>query len=111
MDALSVGAIRAAEQVAQAHGITVSNADVVADGSNMLVHLKPAPLLARVATTSALLRRPVSAWLGRDVSVAAYLHAQGAPVVPPSDLLPPGPHQYDGNTYPNNLGVSPGRMW
>src|ERR1700753_2406215 len=98
MDALSVGAVRAAEQVAQAHGITVSNAGVVADGSNLLVHLKPAPLLARVATTTALLRRPISAWLGRDVSVAAYLHAQGAPVVPPSDLLAPGPYQYDGYT-------------
>ena len=98
MDALSVGAVRAAEQVAQAHGITVTNAEVIADGSNLLVHLKPAPLLARVATTTALLRRPVSAWLGRDVSVAAYLHAQGAPVAPPSDLLPPGPHQYDGYT-------------
>jgi hypothetical protein len=84
MDALSIGAMRAAEQVAQAHGITVSDAEVVADGSNLLVHLKPAPLLARVATTSALLRRPVSAWLGRDVSVSAFLHQQGMPVVPPS---------------------------
>src|ERR1700744_1918374 len=98
MDGLSVGAVRAAEQVAEAHGITVTNAEVVADGSNWLVHRKPAPLLARVATTSALLRRPVSAWLGRDVSVAAYLQSQGMPVVPPSDLLPPGPHQYDGYT-------------
>ncbi len=98
MDALSVGALRAAEQVAQAHGITVSAAEVVADGSNLLVHLAPAPLLARVATTTALLRRPVSDWLGRDVSVAAYLHAQGAPVVPPTDLMPPGPHRYDGYT-------------
>src|ERR1700722_3242031 len=98
MDALSIGAVRAAEQGAQEHGITVSNAEVVADGSNLLVHLNPAPLLARVATTSALLRRPVSAWLGRDVSVAAFLHQQGMPVVPPSDLLPPGPHQYDGYT-------------
>ncbi len=98
MDALSVGALHAAEQLAEAHGVKVSNPEVVADGSNLLVHLKPAPLLARVATTTALLRRPVSAWLGRDVSVAQYLHAQGAPVVPPSDLLPPGPHQYDGYT-------------
>src|ERR1700738_4604717 len=55
MDALSVGALRAAEQVAQAHGITVSQTEVVADGSNLLVHLGPAPLLARVATTTALL--------------------------------------------------------
>lgn len=98
MDALSVGALRAAEQVAEAHGIHVSAAEVVADGSNLLVHLGPAPLLARVATTTALLRRPVSEWLGRDVSVAAYLHAQGAAVVPPTDLMPPGPHRYDGYT-------------
>ena len=59
MDALSVGAVHAAKQVAEAHGITVSTAEVIADGSNLLVHLQPAPLLARVATTSALLRRPV----------------------------------------------------
>jgi Phosphotransferase enzyme family len=98
MDALSVGAVHAAEQVAQAHGIKVDTTEVVADGSNLLVHLKPAPLLARVATTTALLRRPISAWLGRDVSVAAYLHAQGAPVAPPTDLLSPGPHLYDGYT-------------
>lgn len=90
MDALSIGAVRAAEQVAQAHGIAVSNAEVVADGSNLLVHLKPAPLLARVATTSALLRRPVSAWLGRDVSVAAYLHQQGVPWCRPAICCRPG---------------------
>ncbi len=98
MDALSVGALRAAEQVAQAHGIAVGAGEVVADGSNLLVHLTPAPLLARVATTTALLRRPVSAWLGRDVSIAAYLAKQGAPVVAPTDLMPPGPHRYDGYT-------------
>jgi hypothetical protein len=98
MDALSVGALRAAEQVAEAHGIKVSAAEVVADGSNLLVHLGPAPLLARVATTTALLRRPVSDWLGRDVSIAAYLQAQGVPVVPPTELMPPGPHLYDGYT-------------
>jgi len=74
MDALSIGAVRAAEQVAQAHGITVSNAEVVADGSNLLVHLKPAPLLARVATTSALLRRPVSAWRLARVRPSRYSH-------------------------------------
>ncbi|MGI8771835.1 MAG: phosphotransferase family protein [Acidobacteriaceae bacterium] len=98
MDALSVGAIAAARQVAEAHGITVREVEVVSDGANLLLHLQPAPLLARVATTTALVRRPVSAWLARDLNIAGFLHAQGVPVVPPSDLLPPGPHVNDGFT-------------
>jgi hypothetical protein len=98
MDALSVGAMAAARQVAEAHGISVRDVVVVSDGANLLLHLQPAPLLARVATTTALVRRPVSAWLARDIGVASYLHGQGVPVVPPSDLLPPGPHVNDGFT-------------
>ena len=32
----------------------------------------------------------------REVAVAGVLAAAGAPVVPPSDLVPPGPHRYAG---------------
>jgi hypothetical protein len=96
MDSVSIGALAAARHVAERHGLDVRECEVVSDGSNLLVHLKPAPLLARVATTTGLIRRPVAVWLARDVSVAQYLSVQGAPVVPPSDELPPGPHHEDG---------------
>jgi phosphotransferase family enzyme len=98
MDKLSVGAITAAREVAEAHGVTVRDVEVVSDGANLLLHLQPAPLLARVATTTALVRRPVSAWLARDLTIATFLQDHGVPVIPPSDLLPAGPHLHDGFT-------------
>ncbi len=96
MDSLSIGALNAAKNVAERHGIPVRDVEVISDGSNLLVHLKPASVLARVATTIGLVRRPAGAWLARDLAVARYLHGQGAPVVPPSEELPAGPYFEDG---------------
>jgi aminoglycoside phosphotransferase (APT) family kinase protein len=96
MDSLSIGALTAAKNVAARHGLDVRECVVVSDGGNLLVHLKPGPVLARIATTTGLIRRPVGAWLARDVAVAGYLAGQGAPVVAPSGELPPGPHHEDG---------------
>jgi hypothetical protein len=90
-------AVRAAVAVARAHGVQVTEPAVVRDLSNVLVELAPAPLLARVATSTAA-ARPDGAreWLARDVAVAAFLAREGAPVVPPASELPPGPHVHDG---------------
>ena len=35
-------------------------------------------------------------WLTRELDVAGFLAGKGAPVVAPSDELPPGPHEHDG---------------
>jgi Ser/Thr protein kinase RdoA (MazF antagonist) len=35
-------------------------------------------------------------WLRREVDIATFLAGRGAPVVPPSAELPPGPHEHDG---------------
>jgi hypothetical protein len=69
---------------------------VLADRSNVLVHLQPAPVVARVATTTALVRPDVRAWLARDIAVAQFLATCGIGVVPPSSEVPPGPHETDG---------------
>jgi Ser/Thr protein kinase RdoA (MazF antagonist) len=69
---------------------------VLSDSSNVLVHLAPAPVVARVATTLALIRPDPAAALAREVSVAGWLAGRGAPVVAPSDELPPGPHSEGG---------------
>jgi Ser/Thr protein kinase RdoA (MazF antagonist) len=69
---------------------------LLADDSNALVHLAPAPVVARVATTTALVRPQPVEWLAREVAVAGHLAACGAPVVAPSEELPPGPHSRDG---------------
>jgi hypothetical protein len=64
---------------------------VLHDGSNLLVHLRPAPVVARVPAMVADLRRG-PAWLFREVQVAGRLAAAGAPVVPPAAVVAPGPH-------------------
>ncbi len=60
------------------------------------MHLAPAPVVARVATTIALIRPDPRVWLTRELDVAGFLAGKGAPVVAPSDELPPGPHEHDG---------------
>lgn len=61
----------------------------------MLVHLRPLPLVARV-TSGAAGVDPQD--VVRELDVARHLKRAGTPVVEPSDLLDPGPHQHDGHT-------------
>jgi hypothetical protein len=88
-------ALAAAQAVAVAHSVACEDAVVVAAGSNVLVHLKPAPVIARVMTGTAVLHADVERWLAGEVAVGAFLGQRGL-AVPPSDVLAPGPHQHDG---------------
>lgn len=94
--ALTARAVAAAVSVATAHGINIDEPQVIADAYSVRIHLKPAPIVARVSTITSLLRSPIESWLLRELSVAEFLASKGANVVPPSDILPPGPHYYDG---------------
>lgn len=88
--------MRAALRVARAHGIDADPL-VLHEGVNVLVHLRPAPVVARVATLTAAVRAGgAERWLAREVAVATHAAARGAPVAAPSTLLPPGPHVEDG---------------
>ena len=86
-------AVAAARAVAAAHGLR-TGPRVLQDGINVVLHLAPAPVVARVATLTRLLRHDGLRAFGREVSLAGALASAGAPVVPPSDLLPPGPHRH-----------------
>src|SRR4051795_1922899 len=86
-------ALAAAQAVARRHGVNCDEAVPIAAGSNVLVHLKPAPVVARVMTGTAALHDDVEGWLAREVAVGSFVADL---VVPPTDLLPPGPHQQDG---------------
>jgi hypothetical protein len=88
-------ALAAAVAVARDHGLVVEDPSIVHDGSNLLVELRPAPVIARVAFAAARVRDG-DGWLRREVAVAGFLADAGAPVVSPSDLLDPGPHHRDG---------------
>jgi hypothetical protein len=88
--------LAAAQAVAREHGVACDEAVRIAAGSNVLVHLKPAPVVARVMTGTAVLHDDVEQWLAREVAVGAFLAERTGLVVPPSGILPPGPHEQDG---------------
>ena len=89
-------ALAAAQAVARAHGVPCDDAVRIAAGSNALVHLAPAPVVARVMTGTAILHADVERWLAREVAVGVFLAERTGLAVPPTDLLPPGPHEHDG---------------
>jgi hypothetical protein len=79
--------------VAREHGVSCDDPVPLAGASNVLVHLRPAPIVVRVMTATAALHDDVERWLEREIAVASFA---GDLVVPPSDLLPPGPYERDG---------------
>jgi hypothetical protein len=84
-------AVGAAVAVARAQGLRVEEPIVLNDVPNVLVHLWPASVVARVSDPS-LFGRGVES-LRREIRLVAAIAP--APVAPPSDLLPPGPHEID----------------
>ncbi|MFD9698508.1 phosphotransferase family protein [Lentzea sp. NPDC059081] len=93
---MTPAAVRTVVSFAAGHGVVCDDPDVLQDGSNVIVHLRPAPVVARVAARTALVRPSVADHLGRDLAVSAFLASRGVPVVTPSAELPAGPHAVDG---------------
>jgi len=90
-------AVRAAVTVAARFGLIATEPMVLADGANIVVHLRPAPVVAKVAASTPAVRRDNQHWLQRELDVSAFLAAEGAPVVPPSPELPATTHHDDGH--------------
>jgi Ser/Thr protein kinase RdoA (MazF antagonist) len=89
-------AVRAAVAVAARFGIRSTEPAVLADGANIVVHLRPAPVVAKVAASTPAVRTDNQDWLQRELDVSAFLTAEGAPVVPPSPEMPATTHRDDG---------------
>jgi Phosphotransferase enzyme family len=90
-----MSAVEAAVAVAEAHGVRCEKPIVLGEAWHVLVHLWPSPVVARV-TSGAPGVNPDD--VERELLVARHAARAGAPVVRPSDLLPPGPHNHDGHT-------------
>jgi hypothetical protein len=88
--------LAAAVAVARTQGLPAGDPEVLSSRGNVLVHLRPAPVVARVATLTAWTRSEPFGWLAREVAVAGFAAANGGPVVPPTPLADPGPHWSDG---------------
>jgi aminoglycoside phosphotransferase (APT) family kinase protein len=95
--ALEQRAVTAAATVASARGLELKldEADVLQTASNVLVHLRPAPVVARVMTGTVALHDDPRTWLEREISVLKFLAPSGV-AVSPSRLIAPGPHCHDG---------------
>ncbi len=87
-------AVAASVACARALGLPGDDPVVVAEGYSVRVHLRPAPVVTRVVTAGRVLRGEPLLWLVREVAVATYLDAAGAPVVPPWRAA--GPFVHDG---------------
>jgi hypothetical protein len=78
-------AVTAARNAATDLGIDAAAAYPLRFSFSIYVHLAPSPVVARVAVLTPLLRRPIEAWLGRELAVARALDDLGVPVVRPVD--------------------------
>ena len=81
-------------RVARKHGLPTSDPVVLRDLTNLIVHLRPAPLVARAQLTLGALRG--RAWAATEMDAALFLAGAGAPIAPPAPDVDPGPHEADG---------------
>jgi Ser/Thr protein kinase RdoA (MazF antagonist) len=94
---VAAAAARAARAAAAALGVPCAEPVVLADGANVIVHLRPSPLVAKVAATTTAVRADPAAWLQRELDLAAFLTRAGAPVMAPSPEVPATAHYADGH--------------
>lgn len=91
--------IRAAREIALAHGVTPDRCEVLQNGHTLVLRLTD-DLVARVVNDQEGPRQGLD-WFRREISVAGYLAGRGAPVIPVHPDIPPGPHEHSG--YPVNF--------
>jgi Ser/Thr protein kinase RdoA (MazF antagonist) len=94
---VAVSAARAAVSAAAALGVPCAEPVVLADGANVVVHLRPSPVVAKVAATTTAVRADPAAWLQRELDLAVFLTEADAPVMPPSPEVPATAHHANGH--------------
>ena len=81
-------AAKAAVKVAASLGVRGTDPVILAEGANVIVHLSPAPVVAKVAASTTAVRPEPAAWLQRELDVTWFLAERGAPVVAPCREVP-----------------------
>src|SRR5688500_19880900 len=85
-------AIKAATSIAATYNIKSNEPVLLKDSNNTIIHLAPAPVVAKVATSK--VRKPSN--LAHELNVALHLANVGAPIVPPSMKIPPSTYWHVG---------------
>lgn len=81
-------------------GLDVDEPKLLRAGANTVVHLAPSPVVARVATLTADMRNDgAGAYLRREREICRALVDRGLRVIPPTDLIDPGPHRIGGRAF------------
>lgn len=75
-------------------GLEVREPRLLRDLTNVLVHLAPSPVVARVPMTFTRIRG--RDWIERELELTAFLAGAGARVARPCRSVDPGPHERDG---------------
>jgi Ser/Thr protein kinase RdoA (MazF antagonist) len=94
---VAADAARAAVAAAIPLGVTSTEPAVLADGANVIVHLRPSPVVAKVAASTPAVRADPGAWLQRELDLALFLMGAGVPVMAPSREVPATVHHRDGH--------------
>ena len=87
-------ALDAAVAVARRVGLEVREPRLLRDLTNVLVHLAPSPVVARVPMT--FTRARGRDWIERELELTGFLACAGAKVAGPARTVDPGPYQQDG---------------
>jgi len=87
-------AVEAAVAIAATYGVVSTRPKVMHHSNNVVVHLAPAAVVAKVATLKK--GEQAGASTARELAVARFLAERNAPMVPPTTILPAGPHSADG---------------
>jgi phosphotransferase family enzyme len=82
----------AAVGVATEQGLRVTDAVPVGTGSNVIVHLRPSPVVARVMCGTVVLHPDPRDWLTREIDVGSFLGERMTSVVAPTKEIDPGPY-------------------
>ncbi|MEO3791234.1 aminoglycoside phosphotransferase family protein [Nonomuraea sp. B10E15] len=89
-------AMRVAVSAGRRLGLRALEPRVLHDVFNVLVHLAPDPVVVRVPTLALASAAEQAGRQRRELAVVGWLADQGAPVVPPSPLVPREPVECDG---------------
>jgi Phosphotransferase enzyme family len=95
MSARSSSAVAAAVAVAADLGHRGVEPVVLREAWHVLVHLRPLPVVARVSGPPG--PEVDTGQVRRELAIAGHAASGGAPVIPPADVLDPGPHERDGH--------------
>ena len=91
-DAVVDAAVRDAIAVSASYGVVADDPLVLKESANVVVHLRPHALVAKVSASTRDVRVDVDRWLDRELAMAQHVAAAGLPTVRASHLLPAQVH-------------------